>query len=193
RSITEMISSLPDGCILLLDEAYGEYAPPGVLPPIDTSDPRVLRFRTFSKAYGMAGARVGYCIGEAQLISEFEKVRDHYGMNRTAEIGAVAALADQEWLASVVERTTAARERIAQIARDNGLAPIASATNFVTIDCLRDTAYAKSVMEGVLSRGVFIRMPGVDPLSRCIRVSAGFEHDLDIFAEVLADTLKALR
>ena len=193
RSITEMISSLPDGCILLLDEAYGEYAPPGVLPPIDTSDPRVLRFRTFSKAYGMAGARVGYCIGEAGLISEFEKVRDHYGMNRTAEIGAVAALADQEWLASVVERTTAARERIAQIARDNGLAPIASATNFVTIDCLRDTAYAKSVMEGVLSRGVFIRMPGVDPLSRCIRVSAGFEHDLDIFAEVLADTLKALR
>ncbi|MEZ5872218.1 MAG: pyridoxal phosphate-dependent aminotransferase [Nitratireductor sp.] len=191
-SITEMISSLPDGCVLLLDEAYGEYAPSGVLPPIDTDDPRVLRFRTFSKAYGMAGARVGYCIGEAGLISEFEKVRDHYGMNRTAEIGAVAALSDQEWLASVVDRTTAARHRIARIASENGLVPIASATNFVTIDCLRDTAYAKSVMEGVLSRGVFIRMPGVDPLSRCIRVSAGFEHDLDIFAEVLADTLKSL-
>ncbi|MFZ1813067.1 MAG: pyridoxal phosphate-dependent aminotransferase [Rhizobiaceae bacterium] len=191
--IEDMIANLPEGCVLLLDEAYGEYAPPGTLPQIDTSAQNVLRFRTFSKAYGMAGARIGYCIGEAGLISEFEKVRDHYGMNRTAEIGAVAALADSEWLELTLKRTREARERISAIARDNQLSPIASATNFVTIDCGRDTDYARAVMEGVLSRGVFIRMPGVDPLSRCIRVSAGFPADLDIFGEVLRDTLKSLR
>ena len=122
--IRRMIDSLPDGCLLLLDEAYCDYAPEGIVPPIDTSIGNVLRLRTFSKAYGMAGARVGYCIGEETLISEFEKVRDHYGMNRTAEIGAMAALADQDWLAQTVRKTAEARARIADIGRANGLAPI---------------------------------------------------------------------
>ncbi|MCU0790357.1 MAG: aminotransferase class I/II-fold pyridoxal phosphate-dependent enzyme, partial [Nitratireductor sp.] len=165
----------------------------GVVPPIDVSIPNVLRLRTFSKAYGMAGARVGYCIGEESLISEFEKVRDHYGMNRTAEIGAIAALADQDWLRATAHQTAQARSRIEAIGRANGLAPIASATNFVTLDCGRDTAYAKAVLEAMLARGVFIRMPGVEPLSRCIRISAGLPSDLDILEEVLPQALAAVR
>jgi histidinol-phosphate aminotransferase len=190
--VARAIETLPDDCLLLLDEAYGDFAPEATAPPIDAGDPRVLRFRTFSKAYGMAGARVGYCIGEKGLIAQFEKIRDHYGMNRTAEIGAMAALADQDWLRATVEKTAAARQRIAAIAKANGLAPIPSATNFVTIDCGRDSAYARAVLAGVLDRGVFIRMPGVEPLSRCIRVSAGQPADLDAFATALADTLRAL-
>lgn len=191
--IEAMIAALPADCLLLLDEAYGEYAPAGTLPPIDVSDPRVLRYRTFSKAYAMAGARVGYLIGEAGLIGDFEKVRDHYGMNRTAEIGALAALADGDWLSRTVRLTIEARERIADIARANNLAPLPSAANFVTVDCGRDTHFARSVMQGVLDRGVFIRMPGAEPLSRCIRVSAGWPQDLDLFAEVLSETLSELR
>ncbi len=190
--IRRMIASLPDGCLLLLDEAYCDYAPEGIVLPTDTSAGNMLRFRTFSKAYGMAGARVGYCIGEEGLISEFEKVRDHYGMNRTAEIGAIAALADQEWLAQTVRKTAEARARIDAIGRANGLVPIASATNFVTLDCGSDTAYAKALLEEILARGVFIRMPGVEPLSRCIRVSAGLPDDLDVFEEVLPQAILAI-
>ena len=190
--IGELIAQLPSDCLLVLDEAYAEYGPGDAMVPIDTSNWQVLHFRTFSKAYGMAGARVGYLIGEAGLIAEYEKVRDHYGMNRTAEIGAMAALADQEWLARTVKMTAQARERIAAIATAHGLAPIESATNFVAIDCHRDTAYAKSVMEGLLKRGVFIRMPGTEPLSRCIRVSAGWPADLDCFEEVLGEVLREL-
>jgi histidinol-phosphate aminotransferase len=192
HEVSQMIADLPDGCLLLLDEAYCDYAPEGTVPPIDTGIPNVLRFRTFSKAYGMAGARVGYCIGEETLISEFEKVRDHYGMNRTAEIGAMAALADQEWLAQTARKTAEARERICAIARANGLEPIMSATNFVTLDCGRDSAYARALMEAILARGVFIRMPGVEPLSRCIRISAGLPSDLDIFEEVLPQAIAAI-
>jgi len=188
-----MIDSLPSGTLLLLDEAYCEYAPDGVVPPIDVSNGQVLRLRTFSKAYGMAGARVGYCIGEEELIGEFEKVRDHYGMNRTAEIGAKAALADQEWLSETVRKTVAARQRIAAIGRANGLKPIDSATNFVTLDTGRGPAFARSLMEALLSRGVFIRMPGVEPLARCIRVSAGLPADLDVFEEVLPQALASLK
>ena len=62
-TVTEMIGHVPDGAVLILDEAYGELAPTNALPPLDISEPRVIRMRTFSKAYGMAGARVGYAIG----------------------------------------------------------------------------------------------------------------------------------
>ena len=190
--IAELIAELPGNCLLVLDEAYSEFGPADAVTPIDTANWQVLHFRTFSKAYGMAGARVGYLMGETGLIAEYEKVRDHYGMNRSAEIGATAALADQEWLARTVKLTVQARERISAIATANGLGPIASATNFVAIDCGRDTAYARSVMEGLLARGVFVRMPGAEPLSRCVRVSAGWPADLDIFEEALGETLKEL-
>ncbi|MCG6859300.1 MAG: pyridoxal phosphate-dependent aminotransferase [Salaquimonas sp.] len=190
--IAEMIVELPENCLLVLDEAYSEFGPADAVVPIDADNWQVLHFRTFSKAYGMAGARVGYLIGEKGLIAEYEKVRDHYGMNRTAEIGAVAALADQEWLKRTVKMTAEARERISAIASAPGLTPIPSATNFVTIDCHRDAAYAKSVLEGLLKRGVFVRMPGAEPLSRCIRVSAGWPADLDCFEEALGEVLKEL-
>ena len=191
--IAAMLDRLPETCLLLLDEAYVEYAPAEAVLPVDIEDPRLLRYRTFSKAYGMAGARVGYCFGHGELIAQFEKVRDHYGMNRTAEIGALAALEDGEWLEKTVHRTAEARERIAAIGRANGLTPLPSATNFVTLDCGRDSAYARSVMAAMLERGVFIRMPGAEPLSRCIRVSCGLPEDLDVFEAELPAALAALQ
>jgi histidinol-phosphate aminotransferase len=87
----------------------------------------------------------------------------------------------------------AGRNRIASIARDNGLAPIASATNFVTIDCRSDGAFALRVMQNLLARDVFIRKPMVPVLDRCIRVSVGLDHELDIFAEELPRALAAAR
>ena len=65
NTIGRMIGSVPDGCLLVLDEAYIDLAPEGTAPPVDPADTRVIRMRTFSKGYGMAGARVGYAIGEA--------------------------------------------------------------------------------------------------------------------------------
>ena len=73
RRCSDFIDALPDGTLLMLDEAYGEFAPDGTLPPLDVSRPNVLRFRTFSKAYGMAGMRLGYCIGHADLISRLRQ------------------------------------------------------------------------------------------------------------------------
>ncbi len=188
--IARLMDALPDGVLLCLDEAYCEMAPAGTVPPIDASDPRVLRFRTFSKAYGLAGARIGYCIGEAGLIGEFEKVRNHYGINRVGQIGALAAIEDQAYLAEAVAAIARARERIASMARDNGLLPLPSATNFVTMDCGRDAAYARRILDGLISRDVFVRKPGVAPLDRCIRVSTGLDADLDILANELPAAIR---
>lgn len=187
--IQRLIEAVPETMLLILDEAYGDTAPVGTSPAIDVGRPNVLRFRTFSKAYGLAGARIGYCYGAADLIVEFEKVRNHYGINRTGQLGALAALSDQDHLADAVARIDRARRRICDIARGNGLAPIESATNFVAIDCGRDGVHAKRILDGVLARGVFIRMPGVAPLNRCIRVSCGTDDALDLFAAALAGSL----
>lgn len=190
-SVQRMIDGIPDGALLMLDEAYGEFAPAGTLPPLDVSNPRLLRFRTFSKAYGLAGMRLGYCIGHAELIRAFDKIRNHFGVTKLGQVAGIAALADQGHLHSVVGKVAAAREQIAAIAKRNGLTPLPSATNFVTIDCGRDGAHAKRVLDALVASGVFVRMPGVAPLNRCIRVTAGTAEDLSIFAEELPKALKA--
>jgi histidinol-phosphate aminotransferase len=73
HDIAGLIKALPDGALLCLDEAYCEFAPPEALAPLDVDNPQVLRFRTFSKAYGLAGARIGYAIGEAGLIKSLRQ------------------------------------------------------------------------------------------------------------------------
>lgn len=191
--IQAMIEAVPDGSLLILDEAYLEFAPENTAPPINADDARVIRMRTFSKAYGMAGARVGYAVGHADLIGSFNKVRDHFGMSRASQEGALAALGDDLWLSETLEKVAAARQRIAGIARDNGLTSLPSAANFVTIDCGRDGDFARAVLAALVDRDVFVRMPFVPPCDRCIRVSAGPEEALAVFADALPDALEAAR
>jgi histidinol-phosphate aminotransferase len=191
ETVLALLDALPGGCLLVLDEAYVDFAPAGTAPEIDPDDPRVIRMRTFSKGYGLAGARVGYALAAPALIAAFEKIRNHFGMTRMAQAGALAALRDQDWLAHVIAETAAGRDGIARIARENGLSTLPSATNFVAVDCGRDGAFARRVLEGLVARGVFVRMPGVAPLDRCIRVTAGRAEDLAHLARALPEALAA--
>jgi histidinol-phosphate aminotransferase len=193
EDIAAAMDKLPAQSLLVLDEAYVDTAPEGTALPLEWGDPRVIRMRTFSKAYGMAGARVGYAIAAPELITAFHKVRNHFGMNRAAQAGALAALADQAWLADVKQRIVDAREQIAQIALAHGLVPLPSAANFVTLDCGRDGAFAKAILDGLVARGVFVRMPFVAPQNRCIRVSCGTADDLSAFAAALPEAIAAAK
>lgn len=189
--IEEMSRRVPPGTILLLDEAYIDTLPAAERPAIDADHPQVLRFRTFSKAYGLAGARIGYALGPPGLIAAFEKVRNHYGVNRLGQIAAIAAIADQDYLASVVGRIERSKARIAALANANGLRPLPSAAGFVAIDCGRDGAYARAILQGLLDGDVFARKPVVFPLDRCIRISAGTDADLDVLAAALPAAIAA--
>ncbi len=191
--IAAALDGLPEGCLLLLDEAYVECAPEGTAAPIRADDARVIRMRTFSKAYAMAGARVGYALGHPDLIAAFHKVRNHFGMNRAAQAGALAAVQDRAWLAHVVAQIDGARRRLGEIAAANGLTALPSATNFVAIDCGADGAFAKRVLEALVARGVFVRMPLAAPQNRCIRVSCGPEAEMAAFAEALPAALAVAR
>lgn len=191
--IERMVAELPAGTLLLLDEAYSEFAPDGTSPRLDLANPQVLRLRTFSKAHGLAGIRVGYAIGEATLIKAFDKIRNHFGVNRIGQAGALAAINDRAHVARVRGEVVAARARIAMIVRAHGLSPLPSATNFVTVDCGRDGAFAKRLLAELIARDVFVRMPGVAPLDRAIRIGCGRADELDILEQELPAALAAAR
>jgi histidinol-phosphate aminotransferase len=90
-TIAAMIPALPPATLLVLDEAYIDLAPPGTEPDLPAGTPNLIRLRTFSKAHGMAGLRVGYAITSAPLAQAFDKVRNHFAVGRIAQAGALAA------------------------------------------------------------------------------------------------------
>jgi histidinol-phosphate aminotransferase len=193
-SIVKFARALPETCLLILDEAYCETGPAGAMPDLASliDQPNIIRTRTFSKAYGLAGSRVGYAISTPDNAQAFDKIRNHFGMNRVGVAAALAALNDQAYLKTVVENIKASRDRIAKIAAANGLKALPSATNFVAVDCGRDGIYARAIVDGLMEHGVFIRMPGVAPLNRCIRISAGPEADMALLEQALPQVLKTL-
>ena len=117
--IEDMVSNLPAGTLLCLDEAYSEFAIKRDLPKIDPNNTQVVRFRTFSKAYGLAGARVGYAIGPSKIIKAFDKIRNHFGVNIIAQRAAKVALEDQKYLLSVINSVAIAKCEIEKIVKKN--------------------------------------------------------------------------
>ncbi len=190
-TIAALLDDLPEGALLVLDEAYVELAPEGTAAPVAADDPRVIRLRTFSKAHGLAGLRLGYALAAPDLARAFDKVRNHFGVGRIAQAGGMAALADGAHLTRARAWAEAGRARLSTLARANGLEPLPSATNFVTIDAGRDGAHARALLEELGRRGVFVRMPSVAPLDRCIRISLGDQPAMDTLAEILPEALLA--
>ncbi|MCX2696028.1 MULTISPECIES: pyridoxal phosphate-dependent aminotransferase [Ochrobactrum] len=191
--IQAFIERIPETTMLILDEAYCETGPASAFPAFETDRTNILRMRTFSKAYGLAGIRVGYAVGCADAIKSFDKIRDHFAVSRIAQAAAIAALKDQDYLHAIVGKIHAGRDRVAKIAEQQGLKPIPSATNFVTIDCGHDGAFATAVLNGLIERDIFVRKPGAPVLDRCIRVSVGVNEQLDMFEAALPAALASAR
>ncbi len=184
--VAVFLDRLPAGCVLILDEAYADFVPPDELPAIDVADPRVMRLRTFSKAHGMAGARIGYVIAAREIIEAFDKIRLHFGINIVAQEGALASLYDPDFMESVVLAVQDGRQEYAALAERLGLMALPSATNFVAID-MGSAERARATLDALLRHGVFVRMPGVAPLDRCIRVTVGTPAQRDIFGAIFEE------
>ncbi|MGC1379677.1 MAG: aminotransferase class I/II-fold pyridoxal phosphate-dependent enzyme [Candidatus Baltobacteraceae bacterium] len=185
--IAAFYEALPHDSLLLLDEAYADFIDEHeLLPPV--FEDRLVRLRTFSKAYGMAGARIGYALTTERNAQTFQKVRLQYGVNRNAQVGALAALCDDEFRRYVVRETQRAREEYYALARELGRGYIESSTNFVCIE-IESARRAVEVMRELLRRGVWVRKPGSPPLDAYVRVSAGTEPMRRAFAAALRDVL----
>lgn len=186
ETVSEMIASLPEHSVLALDEAYIDFAGPTLAPPIDTSHRRVIRYRTFSKAYGMAGQRIGYAIAHKDIITAFNKIRNHFAINRVAQKGALASLKDTDFLAGVRKSVSDARTRVSDFVAKHNFTAIPSNTNFVAVD-MRSSDTAKAMIAELNKRQVFMRMPGVEPLNRCIRVGLGNDEEFTVFRDAFTD------
>ena len=101
----------------------------------------------------------------------------------------MAALEDDAWLSHVQSEVIGSRKAIAGIAKEHGLVALPSATNFVTIDCGRDGAFAKAVLEALIARDIFVRMPFSAPGNRAIRVSCGRPTDIELFRDAIGPAL----
>lgn len=179
--------ALPSSSLLLLDEAYADFTEERDLLPSSFED-RLIRLRTFSKAYGMAGARIGYALTTERNVQVFQKIRLHYGINRNAQIGALASLHDDEFRRYVVRETARARNDYYRLAGELDCGYLESQTNFVCID-METAERATRVMDELLRRGVWIRKPGAPPLDRYVRVSAGTQPMRAAFAGALRAVL----
>jgi histidinol-phosphate aminotransferase len=146
--------------------------------------------RTFSKAHGLAGARVGYAICSSKIAAGFDKIRLHFGVNRIAQIGATASLGDPDFITEVVARVTEGRQEYAALGGELDLPTLPSATNFVTFDA-GSVDRADKILDRLIEQRIFVRKPRVEPLSRYFRVTVGRPEERALFADRLREILKA--
>jgi histidinol-phosphate aminotransferase len=180
--IANLRGLLPAGCLLVLDEAYAEFV--GEVAAPDFADSFVVRVRTFSKAYGMAGLRVGYVIGHPDTLAPLNLTRAHFEVSSVSLDGALAAYDDAVFLASVVARNAVQRDKLSALLARHGLTPRPSWTNFVLGDAGTPDR-ASAIVARLAELGVFIRKPGQPPLDRFVRVSVGLDEDLAVLDEAL--------
>ncbi len=191
--LERVLAAVRPETLVVVDEAYAEYAagpdhPSAAAALKDARHPWVV-LRTFSKAYGLAGLRVGWGIfADADLCDLIDRVRTPFNVNAVAQAAAVAALADDAHLAAVVEATLAERARMRVALEGLGLTVAPSKGNFLFFDCRRDSA---GLAEALLARGVIVKawkQPGYRTFAR---VSIGAPQENDQFLEAMAELLGA--
>jgi histidinol-phosphate aminotransferase len=180
------IDDVPEGVLVVVDEAYAEYADAAgfrSMLPLAASRPNVMVTRTFSKAYGLAGLRLGYAVTAASTIAEFRRVQLPFSVTRLAEVAAVEALRHQD---RVAERVRAARREVRRLGGflgSRGLEVADSQTNFVYVGFGES---AGEVVEGLLRRGLIVRPALPEGFAR---ITAGTPEQNDRLMEALQELL----
>jgi len=167
------LAALPDRIIVLVDEAYIEFVQADEVPTaLDylRGDRALLGLRTFSKAYGLAGLRIGYGYGPAELIAYLERLRPPFNINRLAQVAARAALDDTPFLQLTRQVVWDGLATICRALEDWGVPYVPTQANFLLINVGRDS---REVFEGMLRQGVIIRAMNGYGLPEYIRVNAG--------------------
>ncbi|NIV20164.1 MAG: aminotransferase class I/II-fold pyridoxal phosphate-dependent enzyme [Gammaproteobacteria bacterium] len=174
-----------------MDEAYHEYAlAVGVPDATRWLDrfPNLVVTRTFSKAYGLAGIRVGYCLSSVQVADVLNRVRQPFNVNSLAQSGAETALADRDFIAASVRSNQAGLEQLGRGFEALGLGATPSAGNFMLVEL---PVQPELAYEGMLRRGVIVRPVGNYGLDRHLRITVGTpgqnERMLTALGEVLGE------
>lgn len=182
-----LLEAVPDGTLIVFDEAYREYlsaeAVFNALAVLHTTERPWISLRTLSKAYGLAGARVGYGIcSDGGLARALRKTRNPFAVNALASAAALAALADTDHLERVVALTTSERVRVAQVLQAKGYAVAPSQGNFLFF---RTPGRSADLAEALRRRGVLIKAWQEEPFLDWARVTIANPVENDAFLEAL--------
>ncbi len=180
----DFMRDLPGNVLLVLDEAYDTFIDvddfPAGLNYINNKN--VIVLKTFSKAYGLAGLRIGYAVANAELVSCMEKVRQPFNVNMLAQVAATAALDDKKFLRKTRKTILAGRDYLYDALSKLGIAYVPTVANFILIDVGRDGV---SVFRDMLKYGVIVRDMDQYGLKNFIRVTIGTKKENERFIKVL--------
>ncbi len=188
EDIQTFIDKIPESCMVIIDEAYIEFAPKGTALPSHELPPNVIQMRTFSKAHGLAGCRIGYAIASDDVVKGFDKVRLHFNVNGFAQAAALGSLEDTQFIQEVVEQVSDGKAEYEALAKNLGIATLPSSTNFVNFDA-GNQERAQAILQQLAHKGIFIRKPKAAPLDRYFRVTVGNSEERQRFAQALPTVL----
>ncbi len=185
------LRDLPDGVVVVLDEAYLDYAveakdTPNSLDYVKEGKP-VIGLRTFSKAYGLAGIRVGFGFADAAVVDGVDRAREPFDVNSLAQVAAMAALDDAEHMERTLALNAAGLKRVAEAMDRLGLSVLESHANFICVDVKRP---AEPVFNELLKRGVIVRSGVPLGMPTFLRVTIGNEVEVDKFLAAAEEVLK---
>jgi histidinol-phosphate aminotransferase len=187
--IDEFLNALPQGVIVVFDEAYNAFIDVDDYPDSLSYLKRkkeIIILRTFSKAYGLAGLRLGYAIASAQLTPYLERMRQPFNVNLLAQVAGLAALDDKDFLKKTRRLTLEGKDFIYQELSKMGLGYVLSVANFILVDVGRDS---QEVFKSMLKFGVIVRDMGQYGLKNYIRVSIGTQKENQRCLRVLSKVL----
>jgi len=190
--LLRFLKQVPREVLVVLDEAYTEYIDPDARPKTEAwlpYFPNLLISRTFSKAYGLAGLRVGYALAARSVADLLNRVREPFNANSLALVAAEAALDDAEFLARTAAVNSAGMRQLVDGFARLGLDYIPSRGNFVAVK----VGPAADIYQGLLRAGVIVRPVGGYGLPQHLRVTVGLEHENDRFLRALEKLLPASR
>lgn len=192
EQLRALVAGVPEHVTIGIDEAYHHFAAGqrdyATVAELGLSHPRLLTMRTFSKAYALAGLRVGYATGPAELIAPMDARRPRFNVTTSAQAAAIASLDDTDHLKATIEGTLDSRTRMADGLRDLGVAFTDGLGNFLTVECGTDAA---PIVEAYGANGVGVR--GLVPygMTEQFRATVGTPEETEEFltasATVLAD------
>jgi histidinol-phosphate aminotransferase len=186
--LSRIIESARADTIMVIDEAYYEYAVDSAGYPdsrslLEASGKPYIILRTFSKAYGLAGLRVGYALcSDVWIVQLLNKLRTPFSSNIVAQSAAIGAIEDGAFLAKTIGHNQNERQRVRQVLAENGYAVADSAANFVFFDCGCESA---SVAEKLLAQGVIVKPWTAPGFENWMRVTIGSQRDNNRFLALL--------
>lgn len=185
--LEDFINGLPENILVVLDEAYDTFIDVDDFPEgLRYLDKNIIVLKTFSKAYGLAGLRVGFAIGSVKLTSYMERARQPFNVNLLAQAAALAALDDKDFLLKTRKVVLEGKNYLYDCLTGMGLPYVRSVANFILIDVGKD---GQAVFKEMLKQGVIIRDMQQYGLKNYIRVTIGTKRENEKFIKVLKRVL----